>query len=161
MSDKTVDDVMALAIEFANRIASGYGDERTQAREALREAIVALAAERDRAVMRANSYQMSFEEMCEFRNDAAEERDEAQEDSLKWAAQCGSFHQECDALKARVVELERAIDGALNSKVTGYGGPADHANNCHARFSCWPPADCTCFIKELRACIVRTIKEKP
>ncbi len=122
MSDKSVDEIMGLAIEFANRIASGYGDERTKAREALRTAITALAAERDIAL------------------------------DAEYA-----LYEERDALKARVVELEKAIDGALNSKVTGYGGPADHANNCHARFSCWPPADCTCFMKELRDCMVRTI----
>ncbi len=42
---------------------------------------------------------------------------------------------------------------ALNAKETGYGERMEHAANCHSRFSCYPPADCTCFIKNLRAYI--------
>ncbi len=109
MSDKTVDEIMGLVGGYRHSLQ--YESQRIQdfTVKCILEAITALAAERDQAVTRANSYQMSFEEMCEFRNDAAEERDEAQEDSLKWAAQCGSFHQERDAMKARVMELERAV----------------------------------------------------
>lgn len=65
VSDKTVEGVMGLAIEFANRIASGYGDERTQARDALKAAITALAAERDQAVAKRDECKRFYKELVE------------------------------------------------------------------------------------------------
>jgi Asp-tRNA(Asn)/Glu-tRNA(Gln) amidotransferase B subunit len=76
MSDKTVEEIMGLVERFRN----GEVSDRL-----IRQAITALAAERDQAVTLANSHQMASEELREFLDDAMLER---------------------DALQARVVELE-------------------------------------------------------
>jgi uncharacterized coiled-coil DUF342 family protein len=94
MSDKTVEEIMGLAITFASARYYSVGAQENEPRERLREAITALAAERDQAVENFHSMTTATREF--------------QADFNRIVGEYRTIKQDCDALKARVEELEKA-----------------------------------------------------
>jgi hypothetical protein len=76
-------------------------------------------------------------------------------DTFEHAEDCPVVNAQASVhkLRVRVDRIEKAVRRALIEHDTGCGERMEHAKNCHMRFSCYPPADCTCFIRDIMKAI--------
>ncbi len=100
---KTADEIMGLVEDYAGSISTGSHDELMEDRAALVAAITALAAERDQAVKRQDAMRNVIDEQVVALNTLRR--------SLElYGATDKLIASECDALKARVRELQKELD---------------------------------------------------